>query len=324
MAVISVIVPVYKVEDYIRRCINSILAQSFTDFDLILIDDGSPDKCPEICDSYTKRDTRIHVIHQSNSGLSAARNTGIDWSLANSDSQWLTFIDSDDFVHENMLEMLYQAVIENKTDVSVCRYREVNDSNERHISLEKYSSFVCSPEDFFVNDNVNATVAWGKLYKKKLFESVRYPIGKLHEDEFVTYRVLFQLCKISFVNNQLYYYYQNNGGIMRSSWSPSKLVGLEAKKEQILYFSQHKFYKARIRSIKALLWMTKDHLDIVTELNQKKYIKNLRKEIRRNIHKYKDDISLSPGNTSDLFESAYPNLMKVYWIWRACVKKIFK
>ena len=273
MAVISVIVPVYKVEDYIRRCINSILAQSFTDFDLILIDDGSPDKCPEICDSYAKRDTRIHVIHQSNSGLSAARNTGIDWSLANSDSQWLTFIDSDDFVHENMLEMLYQAVIENKTDVSVCRYREVNDSNERHISLEKYSSFVCSPEDFFVNDNVNATVAWGKLYKKKLFESVRYPIGKLHEDEFVTYRVLFQLCKISFVNNQLYYYYQNNGGIMRSSWSPSKLVGLEAKKEQILYFSQHKFYKARIRSIKALLWMTKDHLDIVTELNQKNILR---------------------------------------------------
>lgn len=324
MATISVIVPVYKVEDYIRRCINSILAQSFTDFDLILIDDGSPDKCPEICDSYAKRDTRIHVIHQSNSGLSAARNTGIDWSLANSDSQWLTFIDSDDFVHENMLEMLYQAVIENKTDVSVCRYREVNDSNEGHISLEKYSSFVCSPEDFFVNDNVNATVAWGKLYKKKLFELIRYPIGKLHEDEFVTYRVLFQLSKISIVNNQLYYYYQNYSGIMRSSWSPSKLVGLEAKKEQILYFSQHNFYKARIRSIKALLWMTKDHLDIVNELNQKKYIKDLRKELRRNIHKYRDDISLSPDNTSDLFESAYPNLMKVYWIWRACVKKIFK
>lgn len=324
MAAISVIVPVYKVEDYIRRCINSILAQSFTDFDLILIDDGSPDKCSEICDSYAKRDTRIHVIHQSNSGLSAARNTGIDWSLANSDSQWLTFIDSDDFVHENMLEMLYQAVIENKTDVSVCRYREVNDLNERYISLEKYSSFICSPEEFFVSDNVNATVAWGKLYKKKLFESVRYPIGKLHEDEFVTYRVLFQLCKISVVNNQLYYYYQNNGGIMRSSWSPSKLVGLEAKKEQILYFSQHNFYKARIRSIKALLWMTKDHLDIVTELRQKKYIKDLRIELRRSIHEYKDDISLSPDNTSDLFESAYPNLMKVYWIWRACVKKIFK
>lgn len=324
MATISVIVPVYKVEGYIRRCINSILSQSLTDFDLILIDDGSPDKCPEICDSYAKRDTRIHVIHQSNSGLSVARNVGIDWSLANSDSKWLTFIDSDDFVHEKMLEMLYRAVIENKTYVSVCRYREVNDSNERHIPLEEYSSFVCFPEDFFVNDNVNATVAWGKLYKKKLFESIRYPIGKLHEDEFVTYRILFQLCKISVVNNQLYYYYQNYSGIMRSSWSSNKLVGLEAKKEQILYFSQHNFYKARIRSIKALLWMTKDHLDIVTELNQKKYIKDLRKELRRNIHKYKDDISLSPGNTSDLFESAYPNLMKVYWIWRACVKKVFK
>ena len=270
MAAISVIVPVYKVEDYIRRCINSILAQSFTDFDLILIDDGSPDECPEICESYAEQDTRIHVIHQNNSGLSAARNVGIDWSLANSDSQWITFIDSDDFVHEKMLEMLYHAVIENKSDVSICRYREVSDLNEQHASIGKYSSFICSPEDFFVSDNVNATVAWGKLYKKKLFESVRYPIGKLHEDEFTTYKILFQLNKVSVVSNQLYYYYQNNDGIMRSSWSSNKLVGLEAKKEQILYFSQHNFYKARSRSIKALLWMTKNHLDIVAELNKKK------------------------------------------------------
>lgn len=273
MAAISVIVPVYKVEDYIRRCINSILAQSFTDFDLILIDDGSPDECPEICESYAEQDTRIHVIHQNNSGLSAARNVGIDWSLANSDSQWITFIDSDDFVHEKMLEMLYHAVIENKSDVSICRYREVSDLNEQHASIGKYSSFICSPEDFFVSDNVNATVAWGKLYKKKLFESVRYPIGKLHEDEFTTYKILFQLNKVSVVSNQLYYYYQNNDGIMRSSWSSNKLVGLEAKKEQILYFSQHNFYKARSRSIKALLWMTKNHLDIVAELNKKNILR---------------------------------------------------
>ena len=93
---ISVIVPVYKVENFLHRCVDSILAQTFTDFELILVDDGSPDGCGEICDAYAREDSRIHVIHQKNGGLSAARNTGIDWVLENSDSRWLAFVDSDD------------------------------------------------------------------------------------------------------------------------------------------------------------------------------------------------------------------------------------
>ena len=103
MPQISVIVPVYKVEPYLRRCVDSILGQTFTDFELILVDDGSPDNCPAICDEYARKDTRVHVIHQENGGLSAARNAGIDWAFANSDSQWLTSVDSDEWVHPEML-----------------------------------------------------------------------------------------------------------------------------------------------------------------------------------------------------------------------------
>ena len=95
---ISVIVPVYNVQQYLHRCVDSILGQTFTDFELILVDDGSPDGCPAICDEYAVKDSRIHVIHQENAGLSAARNTGIDWVLATSDSQWISFVDSDDFI----------------------------------------------------------------------------------------------------------------------------------------------------------------------------------------------------------------------------------
>ena len=120
MSIISVIVPVYNVEPYLNRCVDSILEQTFTDFELILVDDGSPDNCPAICDEYARKDSRIHVIHQKNGGLSDARNAGIDWVVANSDSQWISFVDSDDWVHPMYLFTLLSAVKTTNTYVSVC------------------------------------------------------------------------------------------------------------------------------------------------------------------------------------------------------------
>ena len=120
MPLVSVIVPVYKVELYLRRCVDSILAQTFCDFELILVDDGSPDNCGSICDEYASKDSKIHVIHQKNGGLSAARNAGIDWVFANSDSKYISFIDSDDWVHEKYLELLVKAIETNHDDFSQC------------------------------------------------------------------------------------------------------------------------------------------------------------------------------------------------------------
>ena len=119
MADISIIVPVYKVEKYLHRCINSILKQTYQKFELILIDDGSPDNCGNICDEFAEKDQRIHVIHQENGGLSAARNSGIDWAFANSCSKWLTFIDSDDWVHPQYLEVLLYAATKFNVSVSI-------------------------------------------------------------------------------------------------------------------------------------------------------------------------------------------------------------
>ena len=128
MSQISVIVPVYKVEAYLPACIDSILAQTFTDFELILIDDGSPDHCGTICDEYAKKDVRIHVIHQENGGLSAARNAGIDWVFKNSDSQWITFVDSDDMIISGMLERLRSVILITKADVCTCLHQRFDDS----------------------------------------------------------------------------------------------------------------------------------------------------------------------------------------------------
>ena len=124
MACISVVVPVYKVESYLSRCVDSILSQTFTDFNLILIDDRSPDKCSQICDEYAKTDSRIHVIHHDrNLGLSAARNSGIDWVFAESNSEWITFVDSDDWVHPLYLDALFNSV--HNHSISVC-YRSIS------------------------------------------------------------------------------------------------------------------------------------------------------------------------------------------------------
>ena len=122
MPEISVIVPVYKVEKYIHRCIDSILNQTFRDFELIMVDDGSPDNCGAICDEYAAKDNRVVVIHQENGGLSAARNAGIDWAFTNSNSEWLNFIDSDDWVHPEYLQKLYDAAKCNNVSVSVCGF----------------------------------------------------------------------------------------------------------------------------------------------------------------------------------------------------------
>ena len=122
MAAISVIVPVYKVERYLKRCVDSILDQTFRDFELILVDDGSPDRCGEICEKYAEKDKRIVVLHRENGGLSAARNTGLDWIFANSNSTYVTFIDSDDWVHPQYLEILSRVIESNNVAVSVAQF----------------------------------------------------------------------------------------------------------------------------------------------------------------------------------------------------------
>ena len=235
MALISVIVPVYQVEAYLPRCVDSILKQFFEDFELILVDDGSPDRCGELCDAYAAQDSRVHVIHQKNGGLSAARNAGIDWAFANSQSQWLTFVDSDDWLHPNTLDVLLKAAEDSNTAVSVCGYQETTGENPA-IDEEKMHSEVWTPKDFYMQQIKNFTVAWGKLYRKECFAAERYPLGKIHEDEFLTYRLLFAQEKLAVVSQPLYAYFVNPTGITRKPWSPKRLHAWEAYEQQLRFF----------------------------------------------------------------------------------------
>lgn len=235
MAQISVIVPVYKTESYIHRCVDSILRQTFPDFELILVDDGSPDNCGTICDEYAQKDNRIIVLHQENGGLSAARNAGINWAFANSDSQWLTFVDSDDWIHEQMLETLLKASETFHTNISACNFYRTHGETQPdiHGHGEIYTS-----KEAYLKHYLAMTVAWGKLYEKECFQDIRYPVGKLHEDEFVTYKLLFAQEKIFVTTQPFYAYFQNSNSITGSKWIPGRMDKLEAYEEQIAFFRQ--------------------------------------------------------------------------------------
>ena len=243
MSTISVIVPVYNVERYLHRCVGSILAQSFSDFELILVDDGSLDNCGVICDEYAAKDSRIVVIHKENGGLSDARNIGIDWAFTNSDSEWLAFIDSDDWVHPKYLELLHYAAIDNESDVACCFFEEcTGDYCFSEDSIRDIRIF--NVEEFFCSYPRTAIVAWAKIYRKYLFERIRYPFGKIHEDSLVIYKVLFAVDSMPVIMNPLYAYFKNDRGITSAQWSLKKLVLVQVCEEQACYFYRNHHYKA--------------------------------------------------------------------------------
>ena len=238
---ISIIVPVYKVEKYLKKCIDSLLQQTYQNFELILVDDGSPDRCGWICDDYQKLDHRVVVIHQDNQGLSAARNTGIDWVFRNSKSEWITFVDSDDFVHPQMLELLYTK-IENTSYKFIAgdctRYTSYKEIQIETVDAAKVNAVVMEPEDFFLLGTGIETTACGKLYHRSCFHEIRYPVGKIYEDSFTTYKIIFSLDAILLLEYPIYFYYTNSEGISNSRWTPKQLDIFEAYHEQLPFFEK--------------------------------------------------------------------------------------
>ena len=309
MPKISVIVPIYNVEPYLRRCINSILAQTITDFDLVLVNDGSPDNCGAICDEYAAKDARITVIHKENGGLSSARNVGIDWAFTNSESEWITFIDSDDWVHPEYLNYLYRAVNETGIPLSVCRFVETKNDNESYVSayLDIHS---VNTESFFCENRVNAIIACGKLYKKSDFSDIRFPVGKLHEDEFTTYKLIFKYSDIAVVSIPLYYYFVNSEGITKSQWNKKRLVVLDALEQQIDFLNNNGFSKARYNSLDILISNYANCIIKLRELypEEKKTIRVVKRKLKRVLKEEK----LEPNDPKNktVFIALHPHRLK--------------
>ncbi len=328
MPQISVIVPVYKVEPYLCRCVDSILHQTFTDFELILVDDGSPDNCPAICDEYAAKDNRVHVIHQENGGLSAARNAGIDWAFANSDSQWLSFVDSDDWVDKYYLEFMYRAVTENHVSVCRCFLKSFFDRDQIPNGVGEYSATVLSIERGYLLENTIGNVcAPAKLYKKGLFLSVRFPVGKLHEDLFTTYQALFKCEKIAIINHELYFYFINEASITHSVWSVRRLDEFEAFEQQLRFFKKKKFkyvyshllvkYVQAIGNQYSQILKCKDSVQDVQQ-----YLNIIRRYMRRVLRNHIRFYTVLFPRCGWCYEIAHPQIMSLYWLFKAALNKL--
>ena len=212
---LSIIVPVYDVENYLQKCIDSILAQTFTDFELILVDDGSPDNCPALCDAAAAKDARIRVLHQKNGGLSAARNAGLDVARG----EWIGFVDSDDYIAPEMYEILYKAVQSTGADLALCDYVKVDETGalctQTHVAVPQKS--LTGRELLQKAYWTTVQIACNKLYHRTIFAQLRYPVGKLNEDFFVIPEICLNTQKAVVVPDVLYYYVQRGDSIMGKS-----------------------------------------------------------------------------------------------------------
>ena len=323
---ITIVVPVYKVEKYLRRCVDSILNQTYTDFELLLVDDGSPDNCGKICDEYAKKDSRIFVIHQKNGGLSAARNTGIDWFYKQNRSDYITFVDSDDWLHPDYLKILMDGIPENHVKISVCNYKRVT-TEIPHQNYDDIEYEITSPEDFLVNHSWQYNYAWGKLYHKSMFDDVRYPVGKNFEDTFTTYKALHKCEKLAYTDLQLYYYLRNEQGISRSPWKPSELVIFDAMQEQMQFYKEKNLQKAFDKEFQ--LFVHHHAYQIVRIKENKEDLKKnkaILKEIKKALRKYlkENKAIFNVHNMTYSYEAAYPFIMKLYALASKTKSKILR
>lgn len=256
---ISVILPVYNVEKYIDACLEALLQQTLEDFELIIVNDGSTDRSGEICQEWSKKDTRIRLIHQENMGLSEARNSG----LRVAEGEYIVFIDSDDTVEQHFLQVLYENIVQNNAQVSICNFKYIwensaHKTKEVPVDTQKENEItIMSGRDassYIVKDNKRFMItAWGKMYHKSLSSYLYYPKGRTHEDEFTTYRVLYRATKVVVTMEQLYNYLQRNTGIMGKSFQLKRLDKIDALKEAITFFDENRDEEMKCYAVKRYL-----------------------------------------------------------------------
>lgn len=252
-AKISVIVPVYKVEPYLDKCVSSIVNQTYKNLEIILVDDGSPDNCPAMCDAWAEKDSRIRVMHKTNGGLSDARNAG----MAVATGELMAFVDSDDWIVPDMYEYLYQRLTEDNSDIAACGVQMVWEDKTPSRMLTQEGNCVLNQEEAMraiIEESWLKQPVWYKLYKTALVRDILFPVEKYHEDVFWSYQAVGSAKKVSVSDHVGYYYLQRGGSIMGAGYSLKRLDAVEAKVQRCAYI-QERFPALLPLAIKDL-WFT--------------------------------------------------------------------
>ena len=236
LPLISVIVPVYKVENYLDACAASILGQTYENLELILIEDGSPDNSGAVCDAWAEKDARVKVIHKENGGGGLARNVGLDAAKG----ELIAFVDSDDYIAPDMFAYLY-GLLQQGADIAECGYVDVVEDGYPFSGEEGQTAFVTAEEALRGNlyDTHFRQLIWNKLYRREMIGDIRFPVGTKIDDEFFTYRVLGNAKKLVRSDRVCYAYRQQSGSVMHETYSLRRLEGLYAKAERLAYLKEN-------------------------------------------------------------------------------------
>lgn len=284
---ISVIIPVYKVEKYLKRCIDSVIKQTYEKLEIILVDDGSPDKCPKICDEYAKKDARIRVIHQKNSGLSVARNNGIDIAQG----KFIVFVDSDDYIENDMLVKMYYKLKETNADMVMCGVHCVYEDNyigniraKLQIDQDEVINAEQMYERLFGAAAWQYVVAWNKLYSRNIFDSIRFPEGKQHEDEMIIHQIIGKCQKICIVGKPFYHYVCRNDSIMSNECNMHRFDYFYALSNRLRFFAKLG-KKSLIQKMCQKYWyeIQKNYCTLVIDKAAREYAKGVLAEFRKDI-----------------------------------------
>ena len=321
MPQITIITPVYKVEQYLDRCVESILAQTFVDFELILVDDGSPDNCPRMCDAWAEKDARIRVIHQKNQGQAVARNNALDKVNGN----YIAFVDSDDYIHPCFLETLYNNLVITNSQVSACLYKRTTEDFEKNKIDNLFESYFGQT---FVLKSLLCKIKWNswilcdKLFKKSCWDNIRLPVGRINEDNATVYKILYECENVVATDAILYYYFENPNSTVLQSFKRKHLDWLLVPQEMIEYFTEKgdeallaKANKMYLSSLEDML--RKVRLNLSDKALEKELYQKLKKQYKSEKSKYPINIKTHPS----LFETLYPKRMKMYWIFKGLQNK---
>lgn len=239
---ISVVIPVYKVEPYLDQCVQSVVDQTYTDLEIILVDDGSPDNCPAMCDAWAERDSRIKVIHKQNGGLSDARNAGLEIATGS----YISFVDSDDWVSPDMFELLVGILEQADAQIAECGTVSVYPETERQPcerpegSTPAFATYGTEEAmRHLLAEDVFSPMVWNKLYRRECISNLRFEVGKLHEDVFFTHQAFGNCARIAKVETACYFYLQRHDSIMGKPFSLGNLDSLEGKLRRMQYMQDH-------------------------------------------------------------------------------------
>lgn len=297
---ISVIVPIYNVEKYLKRCVESILKQTYQNIEVILVDDGSSDGSGKICDQFAERDDRIKVIHKKNGGMSDARNAGLDMATG----EYIAFVDSDDWISSVMFERLYAALKKHGTELVVCEpiYAYETYIDEQQLSGKSFELNKREAMELLIEDRKFRSVVWNKLYAKRLWSDIRFPKGKHYEDVHIVYKIYDMCEKIAFLDQGLYYYFQRSQSIVHSANIESHMelvyaVEERAKFLQLKYPDMLPRLSASVISAVLIVYREAGIYQIKLDKDTKKYM-------RKKIDTYKN---------KDMFQYLSPR-MKIEYI----------